>query len=73
MNLIPSRQPSGLGGIITPDLIIEIDLVAHRGHGGESEAGPGRPVSRRAGGLVGGLRLLPTVGRETRNCRATSA
>ena len=30
MNLIPSRQANGLGGIMTPDLIVEIDLIAHR-------------------------------------------
>ena len=63
MNLIPSRQPSGLGGIITPDLIIEIDLIAHRGHGGESEAGPGTPVPplhlKRWRGGTGGGRTEP--------------
>ena len=31
MNLIPSRQASGLGGIMMPDLIIEIDLTVHAG------------------------------------------
>ena len=34
MNLIPSRQANGLGGIMMPDLIVEIDLTVHRGHGG---------------------------------------
>ena len=30
MNLIPSQQANGLGGIMMHDLIIEIDLIAHR-------------------------------------------
>ena len=30
MNLIPSQQANGLGGIMMHDLIVEIDLIAHR-------------------------------------------
>ena len=33
MNLIPSKQANGLRGTMLPDLIVEIDLIAHRGHG----------------------------------------
>lgn len=34
LNIIPSNQLSGDGGIMMPELLIEIDLIAHRGHGG---------------------------------------
>lgn len=30
MNLIPSKQANGLRGTMLPDLIVEIDLIAHR-------------------------------------------
>ncbi len=33
MNLIPSKQANGLGGIMMHELIIEIDLIGHKGHG----------------------------------------
>ncbi len=33
LNFIPSTQRNGKGGIMAEDLIIEIDLIAHRGHG----------------------------------------
>ncbi|HXJ83688.1 MAG TPA: Rid family hydrolase [Candidatus Methylomirabilis sp.] len=34
MNLIPSKQANGLGGVMMYDLIVEIDLTAHRQHRG---------------------------------------
>ena len=35
INFIPSTQANGLGGVMMPtELFIEIDLIAHRGHGG---------------------------------------
>ena len=34
LNFIPSTQRNGKGGIMVEELIIEIDLIAHRGHGG---------------------------------------
>ena len=34
LNFIPSTQRSGKGGVMLEELIIEIDLIAHRGHGG---------------------------------------
>ena len=33
LNIIPSNQASGEGGIMMPELLIEIDLIAHRQHG----------------------------------------
>ena len=30
MNLIPSRQHDGRGGMMMDELIVEIDLIAHR-------------------------------------------
>ena len=30
MNLMPSKQANGLRGTMLPDLIVEIDLIAHR-------------------------------------------
>ena len=33
MNLIPSRQRDGRGGMMMEDLIVEIDLIAHREQG----------------------------------------
>ena len=34
MNLIPSRQHDGRGGMMMDELIVEIDLIAHREQGG---------------------------------------
>ena len=40
LNFIPSTQHNGLGGVMIHELIIEIDLIAHRGHGATRRTQP---------------------------------